>query len=91
MVEVPESGKRLKLQVRCVNLPWKHGLPGIGLTCMQGHNRRRRYETGEFDFIIGYYLFNDTAYVYSFDEVANHKTFITISEQHAERWDKLRH
>ncbi len=58
---------------------------------MQGHNRRRRYETGEFDFIIGYYLFNDTAYVYSFDEVANHKTFITISEQHAERWDKLRH
>ena len=90
MVEVPESGKRLKLQVRCVNLPWKHGLPGVGLTCAQGHNNRRRYATGEFDFIIGYYLFNDTAYVYSFDEVADHKAFIAISEQHAERWDKLR-
>ena len=90
MVEVPESGKRLKLQVRCVNLPWKHGLPGVGLRCAQGHNSRRRYVTGEFDFIIGYYLFNDTAYVYSFDEVADHKAFIAISEQHAERWDKLR-
>jgi hypothetical protein len=89
VVEVSESGSIYKIQVRCVTTPWKHGLPGINLRCAQGHNKLRRYAKGEFDFIVGYYLFNDTAYVYSFDEVAQHKAFIAISEEHAERWDKL--
>ncbi len=40
---------------------------------------------------VGYYLYNDTAYVYSFDEVENLKTVITISDEHAERRDKLRY
>jgi transposase-like protein len=89
LVEVPETGKILKLQVRCVNAH-KHGLPGVLLTCAEGHNKRRRYEQGEFDFIIGYYLFNDTAYVFSFDELIKHKTKVAISEKYAEKWDKLR-
>ena len=90
LVEVPETRRRLKLQVRWVTTPSKHGLPGILLTCADGHNKRRRYREGEFDFIIGYYLFNDTAYVFSYDEVVRHKTHITIAEIYAERWDKLR-
>jgi PD-(D/E)XK endonuclease len=90
LVEVPETGRRLKLQVRCVTTPWKYGLPGVRLTCAEGHSNRRRYEKGEFDFIVGYYLFTDTAYVYSFDEVAQHKAFIAISKEYAEQWDKLR-
>lgn len=90
LVEVPETGKVLKLQVRCVNATNKYGLPNVLLTCADGHNKRRRYQQGEFDFIIGYYLFNDTAYVFSFDEVAQHKTYVSVTEKHAERWDKLR-
>lgn len=90
LVEVPETGKILKLQVRCVYSN-QHGLPGILLTCAEGHHKRRRYKPGEFDFIIGYYLYNDTAYIFSFDELINHRTMVTISEQHAERWDKLRY
>lgn len=90
LVEVPETGRILKLQVRCVN-PHAHGLPGVLLTCAEGHHKRRRYRQGEFDFIIGYYLYNDTAYVYSFDELINHRAKVAISDQHAERWDKLRH
>ena len=70
--------------VKYVTQNAKHGLPGILLTCTEGHGRRRRYECGEFDFIVGYYLFNDTAYVYSFDEVTKYKTLVTISEEHAE-------
>lgn len=89
LVEVPETGEVKRIQVRCV-CSFKHGLPGILLTCTQGHSKRRRYEKGEFDFIAGYNLFNDTAYVFSFDEVARHKTFVATSEEHAERWDKLR-
>ena len=90
MVQVPETGKILKVQVRCVRTANRHGLPVVSLTCMEGHNRRRRYEEGEFDFIVGYYLFNDTAYVFSFDEVRHLKTYATVSEEYAERWDKLR-
>lgn len=88
LVEVPDTGKLIKLQVRSV-CSFKHGLPGVLLTCTEGHSKRRRYERGEFDFIAGYCLFNDTAYVFSFNEVAQNKTFVAISEKHAERWDKL--
>ena len=90
LVQVPESGKVLKIQVRCVNATKRHCLPNILLACAEGHNKRRRYKDGEFDFIVGYYLFNDTAYVFSFDEVMHLKTHVTVSERHAERWDKLR-
>ncbi len=90
MVHVPESGKMVRLQVRCVHSPSRHGLPVVRLKCAEGHNKRRRYREGEFDFIVGYYLFNDTAYVFPFDEVTHLKTYVTISEKYAERWDKLK-
>ncbi len=90
MVHVPENGRILKLQVRSVHSPSGHGLPVIRLKCAEGHNKRRRYREEEFDFIVGYYLFNDTAYVFSFDEVSMHQTYISVSEEYVERWDKLR-
>lgn len=90
VVHIPESGKIVKLQVRCVHSPSKHGLPVIRLKCVEGHNKRRKYSAEEFDFIVGYYLFNDTAYVFSFDEVSKHQTYISISEKYSESWDKLR-
>jgi|GEM_PF-1275073 len=89
MVRVPNSGNVLKIQVKYLSHRPQYGLPSISLTCTEGHGKRRRYQEGEFDFIVGYYLYNDTAYIYSFDEVANLKTVVTISEEHAERWDKL--
>jgi hypothetical protein len=90
LVRVPDSEKIFKLQVRYVHSPSKHGLPVVRLKCSEGHNQRRRYTQGEFDFIVGYYLFNDTAYVFSTDDVKQHKTYVTVSEKYAERWDKLR-
>lgn len=88
-VEVPETGRRLKLQVRWA----RHnpvGLPIISLVCYEGHSVRRHYREDECDFLVGYDLFSDTAYVYSFAEVAHLKTGISVSPEHAERWDKLR-
>jgi hypothetical protein len=90
LVDNPESGKIFKLQIRSVHSPSRHGLPVIRLKCAEGHNKRRRYREEEFDFIAGYYLFNDTAYVFSSDEINKHKTYISISEKYSERWDKLR-
>lgn len=90
LVHVPESGKILKLQVRWVHSSSRHGLPVLRLKCAEGHSNRRRYKEGEFDFIVGYYLYNDTAYVFSFDEVSERQTYISVSEKNSEKWDKLR-
>ena len=82
------DGKLLKVQVRWTkNEKW--GLPSVHLNCRHGYSGRRRYKKGEFDFIVGYDLFTDTAYVWSWDEVAHLNTTVTICPEAAERWDKL--
>jgi transposase-like protein len=88
VVRPPNSKRYIKLQVRWLSAP-AYGLPTLNLRCADGHHKRRRYRENEFDFIVGYYLFNDTAYVYSFAEIADRKAYVAISEEHAERWDKL--
>lgn len=88
-VEVPGIRKRLKIQVKWVK-HMSHGLPVIRLLCYQGHYTQRTYIEEECDFLVGYDLFSDTAYVYSYAEIAHLKTGISISPEHAERWDKLR-
>ncbi|MDQ2686944.1 MAG: group I intron-associated PD-(D/E)XK endonuclease [Armatimonadota bacterium] len=88
-VEVAETGKRLKIQVRWVKR-MAHGLPIVTLICYEGHSVRRSYKEEECDFLVGYDLFSDTAYVYSYAEIAHLKTGISVSLEHAERWDKLR-
>lgn len=49
---------------------------------------RRRYADGSIDFIVGYDLFTDTAYVWAWGEVRD-KVCVTICPEAAERWDKL--
>lgn len=49
-----------------------------------------RYKPGEFDFIIGYSLMSDTAYVYSETDVSNHRCAILVTEPFAEKWEKLK-
>jgi hypothetical protein len=89
MVEVPETGKIHKIQVRWVR-EGQHGMPLLGLHCSVGHSTRSRYAEGDFDFIVGYDLYSDTAFVYSAEEVSRLKAAVSVSRDHAERWDKLR-
>ena len=49
----------------------------------------RRYAKGDFDFLVGYDLFTDMAYVWSWAEVEQHKASITIAEDSCEKWEKL--
>ena len=51
--------------------------------------RRVAYKAGDFDFIVGYDLFTDTCYVWSWEEVAHFKATVTICPEAEERWDKL--
>ena len=62
------------------------GRPVINLRCANG---ARRYEPGDFDFLVGYDLFTDTAYVYAASEVAHLRAGVSVSDAAAERWDKL--
>lgn len=83
------AGTLSKLQVKWASRSGRYGLPSMSLTCSEGHSGRRRYRESEFDFIVGYDLFRDIAYVFSWSEVSGHKTRITVSKDAAERWDKI--
>jgi hypothetical protein len=84
------SGKIFKVQVKTAK-QGKHGLPSVELT--HGNSSRlgsQRYVEGDFDFIVGYDIFTDTAYVWSWNEVAHLKTAVSVSENSRENWDKFR-
>lgn len=86
LVESP-TGKRLKIQVKSADID-RRGLPIINLRCNDNRTEFRCDREGEIDFIVGYCLFSDTAYVLSFEEIKG-KTSHVPQEQDEERWDKL--
>ena len=81
------AGKTHRIQVKWTRES-SEGLPFISLECME-KGKMRRYKKGEFDFIVGYCLFNDTAYVYSFDELNHLKSTVTVNDDGAEAWSKI--
>jgi hypothetical protein len=86
-----QSGKILKIQVKTTTRG-QHGLPFVNLT--RGVNNgcrqvRSRYVKGDFDFMIGYDLFTDVAYVWSWDDVDHLKSAVSICDDAKERWDKF--
>ncbi len=88
LVQVP-SGDLVKLQVKLASPTRRHGLPCVSLTHSQGHDRRSRYSNQDFDFLVGYHLYTDIAYVFSWQEVGENQTAITIREDVAEDWFKV--
>ena len=88
LVETPLS-KLVKVQVKWASHKHSYGLPVISLRCTKGHNKQRRYKKGEFDFIVGYDFLTDTAYVFTFDEVQDLATTVTVTAEAAEQWNKL--
>lgn len=91
VVQVPGTKKIHTIQVRWARKnPAGSGMPFINLVCTVGHSVQQRYAEGDFDFIVGYDLYSDTAFVYSAEEVAALKTAVAMSWDYAERWDKLR-
>ena len=82
------SNKLLRVQVRWASIK-KYGRPTIKLTKSDGRRGSKKYTVDEFDFIIGYYLFEDCCFVFSNEDVKNNLFVITCSENARERWDKL--
>lgn len=88
LVQVP-SGDLAKVQVKWASAAGPHGLPNLGLTRTEGHSRRRRYSNKDFDFLVGYHLYTDTAYVFTWEETVKNQSVITIREDVAEDWGKV--
>lgn len=83
------SGRLLKLQVKWASSYGDRGLPSLRLTHADGHSRKKRYAASDFDFLVGYNVFTDTAYVFSFEETKGNSSMISIREDATERWDKI--
>lgn len=86
LVQVPNG--LVRLQVKWARHS-RTGLPHMSLMCANGSTSYRRYRLDEFDFLVGYDLFSDTAYVFSSQELVGKKTAVAVSPDAAERWDKL--
>ena len=89
VVEIPETGHIRKVQVKSA-VRHQGGLPTVSLRCTVGHNKHRRYLAGDFDFIVGYDFYTDTAYVWSWADVEGLSSSVTVREEAAEQWDKMR-
>jgi transcriptional regulator with XRE-family HTH domain len=84
-----KPGKTYRIQVKWAKSCHSDGLPLISLMCVN-KGKFERYKKGDFDFIIGYCLFNDMAYVYSFEDVEHLKASVSISKEAEEAWDKIK-
>jgi len=79
--------KFIKIQVKCL---YKHNItPFIKNRRTKGHNEHVKYNKEDLDFLIGYDIINDTAYVFTFDELRDRKV-ISVTTESKENWDKIR-
>lgn len=87
---IVNTGDRLvRIQVKTTRLNKAAGSPFIQLRCSEGRGKSRKYREGEFDFIVGYDLFTDTAYVWSWEEVKG-RAAISVTQEAAEAWGKIK-
>jgi hypothetical protein len=89
IVEVPATSMIWKLQVKTA-YQGRYGSPLVELTRGAGHRTgHKRYIKGDFDFIVGFDLNADAAYVWAWAEVKDRRTAVAVEEGARERWDKL--
>lgn len=87
---IVQVGRRLiRIQVKWAGRVSKHGLPVVRLRCADGRGKFRRYASDEVDFVVGYDLYTDTAYVFPFAEVRENN-YVTIRPDAAEQWHRLK-
>lgn len=78
LVYTPKSDEVLRIQVKTV---------GRGYIKITGHEGEYTREC--FDYIVGYDIATDSAYVYSFEETRNHGTILTVDTSALEMWTKI--
>jgi hypothetical protein len=83
------EGPFLKIQVKKTYKSKQGGAAMVSLT--RAHSRGvKRYRPGDFDILVGYDLFTDSAYVWTWAETEHLGRTVSIRADALERWDKLR-
>jgi hypothetical protein len=88
IVFIPDTGKTVRLQVKCVRR-YKNSLPYGNLGSRRNGKMGVRYAESDFDFYVGYDYREDVCYVYAMGELGNNKKSRSMLPDAAERWDKL--
>lgn len=84
----PGATYPIKIQVKWAQ-SGKHGLPFVSVRCAKGRSNTGRYQDGDLDFLVGYDLFSDRAYVWSWGEVKGVASALSTCPEAEERWDKI--
>ena len=90
LVEIPSTGKVCKIQVKTA-YRGSAGKPSVSLRRGVGKwSESGRYVKGDFDFMVGYDIFTDTAYVWSWGDALDHQNSVSCQPDRKEKWDLLR-
>lgn len=89
LVEVPGTPRAVRVQVKLCKRA-STGSPSIRLTSLGRNNIVRRAKKGDFDFLIGYDLKTDSAYVFSWGETEHLREKVAIRDEALEAWHKLK-
>lgn len=88
IVECPKTGRLSRIQVKWASIRGSnHGLPTFSIRCFDGHSHTRTLTKRDCDFIIGYDLFTDDAYVFDVGKLDGKVSVVTISDESRERFD----
>lgn len=66
-----------------------YGAPMVPLTHAHSRKLRLRYTREDWDYIVGFDLFSDTAFVWSWEETQHLRAAVSATPAAKERWDKL--
>ena len=88
VVEVQETKRLVRVEVRWAR-QGEHGRPCIPLRKHKGRNNTRHIAE-DVDYVVGYDLFTDTAYVFTALESKSSNNYLSIRDDVAECWNKLR-
>lgn len=83
-----ESNRLLKIQVRYASV-YKSGVPFLKLVRSNGRGGQIRYCDDDFDFIVGYSVRTDTAFVFNKQQCSSHKFGISVTKDSEEAWHLL--
>lgn len=82
------SAKLVRIQVRHA-CPGKWGAPVIKLVRSNGRKRYVRYGDDDFDFLVGYSVRTDIAYVFRREDCAGRQSGVSATKESEEAWHHL--
>ena len=84
LVGLPKTRQVVRLQVKLA-FRASRGMPVISLR----RPGAKKYVAGDYDVLVGYDIYSDIAYVFSWDEVKDMTSGISVTEDSKEAWHKL--